>query len=86
MFSNKRGKASAMTLVTLLAFMPSLLLSAFAGLLADSVGKIIGTGSGRGTGLLIIIAGILLCVTSVILYNLKSVKKLENRGDLCIPG
>ncbi|WP_240463585.1 hypothetical protein [Paenibacillus apiarius] len=56
------------------------------GVLAESVGKIIGTGSGRGTGLLIIIAGILLCVTSVILYNLKSVKKLENRGDLCIPG
>uniref|UniRef100_UPI0035A11016 MFS transporter n=2 Tax=Brevibacillus daliensis TaxID=2892995 RepID=UPI0035A11016 len=54
------------------------------GVLADSVGKIIGTGSGRGMGLLIIIAGILLCVTSVILYNLKSVKKLENRGDLCI--
>jgi MFS family permease len=54
------------------------------GVLADSVGKIIGTGSGRGTGLLIIIAGILLCATSVILYNLKSVKKLEYRGDLCI--
>ncbi|WP_325166701.1 MFS transporter [Viridibacillus soli] len=54
------------------------------GVLADNLGKIIGTGSGRGTGLLIIIAGILLCVTSVILYNLKSVKKLENRGDLCI--
>lgn len=54
------------------------------GVLADSVGKITGTGIGRGTGLLIIIAGILLCVTSVILYNLKSVKKLENRGDLCI--
>lgn len=54
------------------------------GVLADSVGKIIGTGSGRGMGLLIIIAGILLCVTSVILYNLKSVNKLENRGDLCI--
>ncbi|MCM3341639.1 MFS transporter [Paenibacillus sp. MER TA 81-3] len=56
------------------------------GVLADSVGKIIGTGSGRGTGLLIIIAGILLCVTSVILYNLKPVKKLENRGGLCITG
>lgn len=47
------------------------------GLLADSVGKIIGTGNGRGTGLLIIIAGLLLCVTSVILYNLRSVRKLE---------
>lgn len=30
------------------------------------------------------IAGVLLCVTSVILYNLKSVKKLEHRGELCI--
>ncbi|MGZ9585670.1 MFS transporter [Paenibacillus marinisediminis] len=47
------------------------------GALADSVGKIIGTGSGRGTGFLIIIAGMLLCVTSVILYHLKSVNKLE---------
>ncbi|MGE7696472.1 MFS transporter [Lysinibacillus sp. NPDC094177] len=54
------------------------------GLLADSVGKITGTGQGRGTGLLIITAGILLSVTSLILFNLKSVKKLENRGDLCI--
>ncbi|MGE7674311.1 MFS transporter [Lysinibacillus sp. NPDC094403] len=54
------------------------------GLLADSVGKIIGTGQGRGTGLLIITAGILLSVTSLILFNLKSVKKLENRGDVCI--
>lgn len=55
------------------------------GVLADSVGKIIGTGSGRGTGFLIFIAGVLLCVTSVVLYNIKSAKKLENRvGDLCI--
>ncbi|MBC2723602.1 MAG: MFS transporter [Desulfosporosinus sp.] len=56
------------------------------GMFADSVGMIIGTGSGRGTGFLIVIAGVLLCVTSVILYNLKSVKNLEIRGDLCITG
>ncbi|RRJ63264.1 MFS transporter [Paenibacillus oralis] len=55
------------------------------GVLAGSVGKVIGTGGGRGTGLLIIIAGMLLCVTSVILYHLKSVKKLEHGGNLCIP-
>lgn len=50
------------------------------GAFADSVGKIIGTGSGRGTGFLIIIAGVLLCVTSVILYHIKLVKNLESRG------
>lgn len=54
------------------------------GALAGSVGRIIGTGSGRGTGFLIFIAGLLLCLTSVILYSLKSVKMLENRGELCI--
>ncbi|KOR90800.1 MFS transporter [Paenibacillus solani] len=50
------------------------------GALADSVGQIIGTGDGRGSGFLIIIAGMLLCVTSIILYQLRSVKMLENRG------
>lgn len=54
------------------------------GTLAHSVGKLIGTGSGRGAGFLILIAGILLCVTSVILYHIKSVRRLENGGDLCI--
>ncbi|WP_232231470.1 MFS transporter [Paenibacillus sp. HW567] len=50
------------------------------GSFADSVGRIIGTGSGRGTGLLICIAGILACVASVVLYNIKSVAKLEHGG------
>jgi MFS family permease len=54
------------------------------GVLADSVGKIIGTGSGRGTGFLVFIAGVLVCVTSVILHNVKSVKKLESRGELYV--
>lgn len=54
------------------------------GALADSVGTIIGTGRGRGTGFLIIIAGIMLSFTSAILYNLKSIKNLEKRGDICI--
>lgn len=83
------GKASAMTLGFLLAFLPSL-----SGILADYMftpllvnGGLLantGTGYGKGTGLLIIIAGVLLCITSFILFNLKSVKKLENRGDVCI--
>lgn len=50
------------------------------GLLAGSIGRFLGTGSGRGTGFLIMIAGMLLCVTAVILYRLKVVKKLEDRG------
>lgn len=54
------------------------------GALANSVGKIIGTGSGRGIGFLIMIAGVLLSITSVVLYNMKSVKKLEHRGGQCI--
>ncbi|SHN59485.1 MFS transporter [Desulfitobacterium chlororespirans] len=54
------------------------------GLLAGSVGRVLGTGSGRGTGLLIICAGVLLCVTAVILYQLKSVKSLDKGGELCI--
>ncbi len=57
------------------------------GFLANSVGRITGTGGGRGTGLLISIAGMLLCVTSLLLRHIKSVKMLEkgdNKGGLCI--
>ncbi len=54
------------------------------GALADSVGKITGTGSGRGMGLLIILAGALLCVSAVMVYGVKPIRKLENRGSLCI--
>lgn len=50
--------------------------------LANSVGKIIGTGSGRGIGFLIIMAGLLLSVTAIILYQLKIVKKLEHGRDI----
>jgi hypothetical protein len=56
-------------------------------MLAGTVGRVIGIGSGRGTGFLILIAGVLLCMTSVVLYSNKSVKnleKLENGGDVCI--
>lgn len=47
------------------------------GALADSVGRIIGTGPGRGIGLLIVIAGIALSVTSIILFGMKSIRTLE---------
>lgn len=54
------------------------------GALADYVGAVIGTGSGRGTGFLILIQGVFLCVIAAALYQMKSVRQLENRGDLCI--
>ncbi len=50
------------------------------GALAGNVGKIIGTGPGRGTGFLVIIAGMLLSLTAGGLYQIKSVRRLEKRG------
>ena len=50
------------------------------GKLAGSVGKILGTGDGRGIGLLIILSGLLLCVTAALLPGIKSIRLLENRG------
>ena len=49
------------------------------GILANNIGKIIGTGTGSGTGLLIIIAGIILSITAIILYSIKSIRKLEDQ-------
>ena len=42
-----------------------------------SVGKLIGVGSGRGTGFLIMVAGRLLTLVSMGLYQIKSVQQLE---------
>lgn len=56
---------------------------ALSGVLADSIGRVLGIGVGRGAGYLIILAGIFLSVTAVILYQMKSVKNLENGGELC---
>lgn len=57
---------------------------ACSGLLADSIGALLGNGVGRGAGLLIVIAGILLSVTALALYQIKPVRQLERRGDTCI--
>lgn len=53
------------------------------GALAGTVGKVIGTGNGRGTGLQIIIAGLLLCITALALYGMRSVRALEKGGIGC---
>jgi MFS family permease len=54
--------------------------------LSGSVGSILGTGQGRGSGFLILIAGAILCIVSIVLYRMKSVQTLESGGDLCLDG
>ncbi|MDW2798009.1 MFS transporter [Clostridium boliviensis] len=53
------------------------------GSLSGSAGRLLGTGKGRGSGFLIIMAGILLCIASVLLYQFKSIQRLEKgEGDV----
>jgi len=47
------------------------------GILADSVGRLIGTGTGRGIGFSLIIGGVLIIVTAAIFYHNKEVRRLE---------
>lgn len=55
---------------------------ALSGVLADGVGVVLGVGVGRGSGMLIILAGALLCGTALVLYQIKAVRHLENGGNL----
>ena len=50
------------------------------GPLSDSVGHLLGTGRGRGIGLMILLAGLLLCITAVLLSSMKSIRLLEQGG------
>lgn len=50
---------------------------AFAGLAADGMGQLLQKGVGRGAAVVIMIAGVFLCVTALLLYPLKSVRSLE---------
>jgi MFS family permease len=47
------------------------------GVLADTVGKIIGTGEARGIGFLIILAGLGLIITALIVSKSKSIREME---------
>ena len=50
------------------------------GLLAGSVGQVIGIGEGRGTGLMIIIAGIVMVIFACIFGFRNSIRELDRRG------
>ncbi|BCJ93818.1 MFS transporter [Anaerocolumna cellulosilytica] len=51
------------------------------GVLADSIGRITGTGAGRGIGLLISVSGFLLCLSAILLKQMKSIQSLEKKED-----
>lgn len=47
------------------------------GILAYSIGKVIGTGKGRGIGFMLIISGILMVVVALVLGSRKSIREIE---------
>jgi hypothetical protein len=47
------------------------------GLLADSIGQIIGVGAGRGSGLLFMLIGILNIVAALIAYQMPRLRRVE---------
>lgn len=51
------------------------------GVLADTAGRVIGTGAGRGIGLMIIIAGTVMFAFAFIFGNRKSIKEMEGNKD-----
>ncbi|PXV87745.1 MFS transporter [Lachnotalea glycerini] len=51
------------------------------GALAGSIGAIIGIGDGRGSAFLILLAGILLCIISILLYQVKAVHSLDKEDS-----
>lgn len=56
-------------------FTPALLEN---GILANTVGKILGTGLSKGIGFEIVLSGLLLSFTAILLYKNKSIRSLEN--------
>lgn len=50
------------------------------GAFAGTIGKVFGVGAGRGIGFLIALAGAALCGTAVLLYGMKSIRRLEHGG------
>lgn len=51
------------------------------GALAQTAGMIFGTGNGRGAGLLITLAGLLLCMTAAAIFGMKAIHAMERGGD-----
>lgn len=52
------------------------------GILASSLGRIIGVGQGRGIGLLFVVSGVMVIITAVVISRIASIKELEDEREL----
>ena len=52
------------------------------GALASSVGTVIGTGAGRGIGLIYIVSGVFVIIVAIVIGKLKVLKELDNGEEL----
>ena len=71
------GSAADMALVSLLAFLPTLLLSVPAGVLADRYDRRLLMMAGDGCSALGMASGVLLAVMALTVYPIKAVRQLE---------
>ena len=53
----------------------------FSGIIADAIGKNLGTGVGRGAAFVIQVSGVMLAIVAVIMVRIESIKKLENKSE-----
>ena len=51
------------------------------GIFYDNIGRVIGTGTGRGAALLILIGGLCLCILAPCIYGSKSIRALEETAN-----
>jgi MFS family permease len=56
------------------------------GILAGSVGRLIGTGEGRGIGFMLMISGVLMIALAIIFGSRKSIKVMEGRSNEVVNG
>lgn len=51
------------------------------GIFYHNIGRLIGTGTGRGAALLIVIGGMCLCILAPVIYRTKSIRRLEENYE-----
>lgn len=51
------------------------------GVFYNNLGRVIGTGAGRGSAFLILLGGLCLCFFAPVIYRTKSIRQLEREGE-----